>query len=173
MKVYYLIGDCDYHHTRRDSLRMEVFMKIRKLIGRIVGSTVLCTTILASMLAVVQAGNTEWVATASTSGSIIKTGKLSKLTTSSVFANYSIGPSSYLYATVWAGWGTSDSTYTNVTYYSTSHPNYCLKKSSYEYLDVLNTAHETYGDCYVQLRFNTNASGTHSGNWRADYWLYN
>lgn len=91
------------------------------------------------------------------------------MTTSSIFANYTSGSSSILYATAWAHWGLDESNYTNVTYYNSSHYNYTLTPSSVTYVDILNTAHEDYGDCMVQLRFQTNASGYHSGKWRADY----
>lgn len=112
--------------------------------------------------------NSDWVATASTSGAIIQTGYSSKLTTSSVIANYSKGGSSILYAKVYAHWHMDTNSYTDVTYYNSSHPNYPVPKSTTTFVDVLNTAHETYGDCHVQLRFQTNASGTHSGKWRPD-----
>jgi hypothetical protein len=145
--------------------------RIKKIGSKIIGMMLPAFTV-GSTISMVTYGSSkdiDWVATASTSGVTISTGIHSKLTTSSVFANYSSGNSSVLYATVWANWGTDTSTYTNVTLYTSAHPNYKLSKSSTTYVDILNTAHETYGDCYTQVRFTTNASGTHSGKWRPDY----
>ena len=144
---------------------MRKKFKLNKIIGSIMA--IMC---VGSVLPTIAWGATNytWTATASTSGATIQTEYRTKLTTSSVIANYSSGGSTELYAKVYAHWHLDTSRYTDVTYYSSSHPNYRIPKSYVTYVDVLNTAHETYGDCNVQLRFQTNASGTHSGKWRPD-----
>ncbi|MBQ3584821.1 MAG: hypothetical protein IJA27_08915 [Lachnospiraceae bacterium] len=68
--------------------------------------------------------------------------------------------------TVWAS--LSYSNFTNVTLYTSAHPTYLLEKNETNYVEILNTAHETYGDCMVKVGFIVDAAGNHSGRWRPD-----
>ena len=52
---------------------------------------------------------------------------------------------------------------------SNSHPIYYAYKGASNYIDVLNTDNETYGNCTTCANFVATSAGSHSGKWRPDY----
>lgn len=119
-----------------------------------------------SAIPVFGATNINWSGNAQTPGESIWTGERKKTTDSSVIANYSEGGSEFLSVTVYAR---VNGSLQNCTYYSNSHPAYYAYKGSSNYIDVLNTVYERYGERYITCRFVTSTAGNHSGKWRPDF----
>lgn len=119
-----------------------------------------------SVLPVFGATNYSWSGYAQTPGSSIRTDERTKQTDSSVIANYTSGSSSFMGVTVLAK---VNGSWRDCTYYSNSHPIYYAYKGASNYIDVLNTVNESYGNCTTCANFVATSAGSHSGKWRPDY----
>lgn len=133
---------------------------------RIANIIILGTAVISLFPMIAYGGNTNWSGSVSSAGASIYTAPLSKVTTSSVIANYSSGSSNIVGAMVEASW--SYSNFKDVTYYNSNHRAYNISKNSTGYVEILNTAHETYGDCMCRVRYVASSAGKHSGWWRPD-----
>lgn len=137
---------------------------------KILGTSMLVTAILTAV-PMITYGFTgtiyNWSGYVATPGSSVYSGSVSKVTSSSVMVQYSAGSSEFVGASVLASLNESGS-YSDVTLYTTAHPNYNVYKNSSSYVEVLNLAYETYGQCYVKTRYVTTTAGNHAGRWAAD-----
>lgn len=119
-----------------------------------------------SAIPVFGATNYNWSGNAQTPGSSIWTGERTKSTDSSVIVNYSSGSSEFLSVTVYAR---VNGSLKDCTYYNSSYPVYYAYKGTSNYVDVLNTVYESYGECNTTAKFVTSSTGNHSGKWRPDF----
>lgn len=108
-----------------------------------------------------------WTGDVATPGSAIYTSPTSKVTASSVMVLYTYGGSEFIGASVLASQNVGGS-YSDVTLYTSAHPNYYIYKDTSSYIEVLNLAYETYGKCYVKTKYITTSAGYHAGNWMSD-----
>lgn len=127
---------------------------------------VLAVATVLSAMPVFGATNYNWSGYASTPGSSIVTGEITKRTDSSVIVNYSSGSSEFMGVTVLAK---TNGSWHDCTYYSSSHPIYYAYKGASNYVDVLNNVHEDHGDCPTKANFVATSAGNHSGKWRPDF----
>ena len=127
---------------------------------------VLGISIISLVPMIAYGANKTWSGYAATPGSSIYTESCSKVTTSSVIANYSSGSSDSVGAMVEAS--LSYSNFKDVTYYNVNHKSYNIAKNSAGYVEILNIAHETFGDCMTRVRYVTSSAGNHRGWWRPD-----
>lgn len=139
---------------------------IREAVKKVIGVSMLSVAVLSTISMMTYAANFGWSGYAAAPGSTIEPDPQSKLTTSSVIVNYSGGSSDVIGVSIWASWKFTN--FTDVTLYTAAHPSYYLNRDSSYYAEVLNTAHEQYGDCYVKPKFVASAAGNHAGRWRPD-----
>lgn len=109
----------------------------------------------------------SWTGDVATPGSAIYSSPDSKVTSSSVMVLYTYGGSEFVGASVLASQNAGGS-YSDVTLYTSAHPNYYIYKNTSSYIEVLNLAYETYGSCYVKTKYITTAAGYHAGKWASD-----
>ena len=103
---------------------------------KILGTSMLVTAILTAV-PMITYGFTgtiyNWSGYVATPGSSVYSGSVSKVTSSSVMVQYSAGSSEFVGASVLASLNESGS-YSDVTLYTTAHPNYNVYKNSSSYV---------------------------------------
>lgn len=109
----------------------------------------------------------SWTGDVATPGSAIYSSTDTKVTASSLMVLYTYGGSEFIGASVLASQSLGGS-YRDVTLYTSAHPNYYIYKNTSSYVEVLNLAYETYGKCYVKMKYITTSAGYHAGNWMSD-----